>query len=61
MKNKNTGNLLTDLQKLLKKYDAELIGVDNQIGVRIFNQMSMPIESVIVWKITGETIVKLIN
>ncbi len=60
-KRKNTDNLLVDLQKLLKQYDAELIGLNNCIGVRIFNEMTLPIESVVVWKITGETIVKTID
>lgn len=46
--------LIEEIQVILKKYDAELTGENDQIGIRIYDGMSMPIISSLVKRITPE-------
>lgn len=56
-KRRNIDNLLVDLQKLLSKYNAELLGL-NDIGIRINYENGIQQESMIVRDITPKSIVK---
>lgn len=56
-KRKNIDNLLIDLQKILKRYNAELLGL-NDIGIRINYENGTQQEAIVVRDITPNGIVK---
>ena len=61
MKKKNIDNLLVDLQKLLKEYNASIEGVDNRVGLRILNENNVTIEAFVIGKLTGKELVKFLD
>jgi len=60
-KEKNIENLLVDLQKLLKEYNATIEGFSNNIGIRILNKDGLSIQSFATHKVTSKEVIKFLD